>query len=164
MARCSRCGQDDLPPRRRVCDDCKASPRVSAPAEEIAPTPRPAGLRVRGSALWDSLDRPLDTAAGALALEACRIVDRLDDLDRIIAGKGVLDLMRFRLNPDWWDDDGQHVQVTVKFDSVLAEARQQAGRLTALLDKLGIAGAAPGEKSEEASPLAQVLALVHAAT
>lgn len=133
-----------------------------ADGPDLVASARPT-LGRRGSALWDSLGRELDTAAGALALEACRIVDRLDDLDKIIAGKGVLDLMRFRLHPDWWDEDGQHVSVTVKFDSVLAEARQQAGRLAALLEKLGIDAAAGGsERTEEASPLAQVLALVQA--
>lgn len=90
-----------------------------------------------------------DPRQRALLVEAARIADRLDELDRIIAGKGVLKLMRFRLK----DLDAAlmtagecPITVEVKFDSVLAEARQQASTLRGLLQSLGVervTGAAP---------------------
>jgi hypothetical protein len=81
----------------------------------------------------------------------------------VIAGKGVLNLMQFRLGQPWWDDDREeHVHVTVGFQSVLAEARQQSIALKNLLVELGLKPAAgkSGDEPEEASPLAKVLALV----
>ena len=57
----------------------------------------PDGLGPRGSALWESLARSPETPDGVLALEACRAADRLDELDSIIHGKGVLHLMQLRL-------------------------------------------------------------------
>lgn len=98
----------------------------------------PAGLGTRGKELWMALAYvPDDSPAVALRLEACRTADRCEELDRIIRGKGVLDLMRFRLRSDWWDDeDERHVSVEVKFDSALAEARQQQGRLAATLEQI----------------------------
>jgi hypothetical protein len=65
-------------------------------------------------------------------VEAARIADRLDDLDLIISGKGVLQLLRFRLS----DDEGRVAEV--KFDGVLAEARQQASAFKAILAQLGV--------------------------
>ena len=62
-----------------------------------------------------------------LIREACRAVDRLADLDEVIAGKGVLDLLRFRLS----DQEGRVAEV--KFDAVLSEARQQQTNLASLM-------------------------------
>lgn len=62
-----------------------------------------------------------------LIREACRAVDRLADLDDVIAGKGVLELLRFRLV----DREGRVAEV--KFDGVLAEARQQQNNLSTLM-------------------------------
>ena len=62
-----------------------------------------------------------------LILEACRAVDRLADLDAVIAGAGVLDLLRFRLK----DEEGRIAEV--KFDAVLSEARQQQSNLASLM-------------------------------
>ncbi|HWJ09058.1 MAG TPA: hypothetical protein VNS46_06745 [Nocardioides sp.] len=145
MASCRRCGVS-LPGRRQKCDACKAAAASGAVEEptyvepdppEEAPDPTPAGLRSRGRALWSSLGVEVGTLHGELALEACRMADRLDELDRIVAGKGVLQLMKFRLDPDWWDGDGnQHVHVKVGFQSVLAEARQQQATFKALLVEL----------------------------
>lgn len=73
-----------------------------------------------------------DPRTAGLLVEAARIADRLDDLDRIIAGKGVLDLLRFRLV----DHEGRVAEV--KFDGVLAEARQQASAFKAILAQLGV--------------------------
>lgn len=61
------------------------------------------------------------------------MADRLDELDRIIQGKGVLRLMRFRLEDVFEDADEKRTVVEVKFNSVLAEARQQQNVLKQLL-------------------------------
>jgi hypothetical protein len=160
VAECS-CGAE-LPPRRRVCDSCKTANQKKANARAKATPPEPAGpldgLKDRGAALWKTLGQELDSSAGQVALEACRTADRLDELDSVIAGKGVLDLMRFRLNPDWWDeDDERHVHVTVGFQSVLAEARQQQTVFKNLLTELGIKAkpAAPATPAP-VSPLDQL--------
>ncbi|AIY01203.1 hypothetical protein ART_1604 [Arthrobacter sp. PAMC 25486] len=105
----------------------------------------PAGLGVRGSALWSSM-ATADVPRNALVLEASRLADRLDELDSIIQGKGVLNLMQFRL--DDIDYDSQEMSVTVSFASPLAEARQQATALAGILTKL-----APAEAS--AKPVRQ---------
>ena len=118
----------------------------------------PKGLGERGAALWKSLDVKAGTAAGALALEACRAADRLDELDRVIQGKGVLDLMRFRLEVDDVIEDPR-ATVKVSFDSVLGEARQQQGNLRQMLVSLAAmkdpSAAAPA-KPEPAAPASAV--------
>lgn len=120
----------------------------------------PDGLQSRGAALWQALGHELDSPAGAVALEACRTVDRLDELDRIIAGKGVLNLMQFRLGFDLTLEDGSRaISVKVEMSNVLAEARQQSMALKQLLVTLGIGQAKPAG-DEEASPLARILQLV----
>lgn len=119
----------------------------------------PDGLQERGAALWKALGHELDTPAGALAIEACRTADRLDELASVIEGKGVLNLMSFRLNLDLEDEVGdRHVHIKVEFSNVLAEARQQGLTLKQLLTTLGIEKKAGG--TEGANPLAAVLQLV----
>ncbi|GAB3867351.1 hypothetical protein GCM10028801_41130 [Nocardioides maradonensis] len=147
MASCRHCGTD-IPPRRRVCDGCKGGARKpdaeTPPADESTPLNTPKGLHPRGRELWISLGQKEGTPAGELALEACRSVDRLNELDNVIAGKGVLQLMKFRLDGHgWWDDEGDHhVHVTVGFQSVLTEARLQQTTLKDLLKELRAAIAA----------------------
>lgn len=65
-----------------------------------------------------------------LITEACRAVDRLADLDEVINGKGVLNLLRFRLV----DDEGRVAEV--KFDAVLSEARQQQNNFASLMKSI----------------------------
>ena len=82
--------------------------------------------------------------------------DRLDELDSIIQGKGVLDLMQFRV-PHAVGDQGA-VTVEVKFDNVLGEARQQQNVLRQLLVTLTAAaesakGAASPPAASSASPV-----------
>jgi hypothetical protein len=181
MAGCLHCGSA-LPGRVKVCDACKSSKRqsrkglgtslrsgeaisIATPVGkvEVSADGFPTGLHTRGRQLWAALGQSLDSAAGQLALEACRTADRLDELDNVIAGKGVLNLLQFRTqdNRTWWDSDGtEHVHITVTFQGVLAEARQQQVAFKALLTGLETKGAAT-QPTEEGSPLAQVLALVH---
>jgi hypothetical protein len=111
----------------------------------------PSGLGERGVALWLALstgDAPVD----AMALEAARTADRLDELDNIIQGKGVLDLMQFRL--DFPTDDGEPFTVEVKFNAVLAEARQQGAALAGLLTKLAQVDGKPAAASKPNEPAA----------
>lgn len=108
----------------------------------------PAGLGERGTALWQSMASE-DVPRNALVLEAARTADRLDELDNIIQGKGVLNLMQFRVLSSEITDDDRNINVEVKFAAPLAEARQQAMALAGLLSKLvpadskAAAGSAP---------------------
>jgi hypothetical protein len=114
----------------------------------------PSGLGERGVALWETLstgDAPVD----ALALEAARTADRLDELDNIIQGKGVLNLMQFRMHLNEIDEDGdRNINVEVKFNAVLAEARQQGAALAGLLTKLGQVDGKPAATSKPNEPAA----------
>lgn len=113
----------------------------------------PAGLGERGSALWAALSGA-DVARNALVLEASRLADRLDELDNIIQGKGVLNLMQFRLHLDERDEDGdRNINVEVKFAAPLAEARQQATALAGLLRALGPVEASAADDRPAATPL-----------
>lgn len=93
----------------------------------------PPGLGERGQLLWQALSGA-DVSRNVLTLEAARLADRLDELDNIIQGKGVLNLMIFRL--DFPDGDDDPFTVEVKFQNVLSEARQQATALAGILTKL----------------------------
>ena len=96
----------------------------------------PPGLGERGMSLWQAL-ATTDVPRNALVLEAARTADRLDELDNIIQGKGVLNLMQFRVLDREVDDDGSvNINVEVKFNAVLAEARQQATAFANILTKL----------------------------
>lgn len=106
-------------------------------------------LGPRGQALVDSLAPRVKKhreATEALLLEAARLADRLDDLDDVIDGKGVLDLLRFRLS----DDEGKVAEV--KFDSVMSEARQQqvafSGLMKIIMPNLDEHEAAAGGESD----------------
>jgi len=89
-----------------------------------------ADLGPEGQAFFDSMSAAVvkhPEATRRLILEAARSVDRLCDIDDVVAGKGVLQLLRFRLV----DDEGRVAEV--KFDQVLSEARQQQANLAGLL-------------------------------
>ena len=104
----------------------------------------PAGLGVRGLEIWEALSGS-DRVRNALALEAARLADRLDELDSVIQGKGVLNLMQFRL--DFPESDGEPFVVEVKFQNVLSEARQQQLAFANILKAL-----AAGEAAAAAGP------------
>lgn len=81
-----------------------------------------ADLGPAGQAFFDDLKPTIKThpkATEAMLREAARLLDRLNDLDDVIDGKGVLELLHFRLRTDAGD------VAEVIFDKVLAEARQQ---------------------------------------
>lgn len=179
MAKCRRCAVP-LEGRRQLCDSCKSarpgtaetvahrkarktakpkSPDATETAQadpaDDAPHPAPDGLKVRGRQLWSSLDAETGTAYGDLALEACRMADRLEELDRIIAGKGVLQLMKFRLEDIHWDAKGdEHVHIKVGFQSVLMEARLQQATFKDLIKELRAMKAAALPRGAAAAPAA----------
>lgn len=85
---------------------------------------------VMGQRLWREMDG--DRAAGtrwALIVEACRIADRLDKLERLLSGDA----------RDWLDvveDKGDPERQIVVIDRPLAEARAQAVALKQLVSEL----------------------------
>jgi len=94
-----------------------------------------------------------DPAVEVVVTEACRIIDRLGELDGIITGKTEwISLMHFRVTPS-----GDSVTVTI--DGVLSEARQQATALDRLLTKLGVGKAElNGKKGGVVDPLDEIAA------
>ena len=107
----------------------------------------------RGQRLWDSLtsDRDADAAWLVLAEEACRIADRLDRLEALIAGD----------DREWarieFTVRGDRKEVRLVFDDALAEARQQANGLRQIVTTLRV-GVAGEKKAQELSALDQLAA------
>jgi hypothetical protein len=96
----------------------------------------PVGLGDAGRRLWSAMydaERPGEQVA--LVVEACRIVDRLDRLDRLVRGDEYA-WAYVRVN-----DDGEAALV---IDKALSEARQQAIALKLIVAELRQAGAASG--------------------
>lgn len=95
-----------------------------------------------------------DPSAEVLVNEACRIIDRLGEIDDIVTGKTEwISLMHFRVK----NDDQQTVTVTL--DGVLAEARQQSGALKSLMAQLGIGRAdMSGKKESKGDPVDEIAA------
>jgi hypothetical protein len=93
-----------------------------------APTP---SFGKVGTDLWKRLHtgRSFDPAGDLLVTEACRIADRLNQLDALLRG----DI------PTWAEiTEGRGGQLVLQVDSALAEARQQAGQLRAIFATLGV--------------------------
>lgn len=116
----------------------------------------PSGLGERGLIVWESL-KSGDDSRDVLVVEAARLADRLDELDNIIQGKGVLNLMQFRvLNREFDEDAAQlDINIEVKFQNVLSEARQQQMAFAAVLDKidkLGLTARVPKGGQVESLP------------
>lgn len=107
----------------------------------------------RGQRLWDSLttDRDADAAWLVMAEEACRIADRLDRLEALIAGD----------DREWARIDftvrGDRKEIRLVFDDALAEARQQANALRQLMTSLRV-GTASEKTNGAVSALDQLAA------
>lgn len=85
------------------------------------------GLGERGQEIWQQARKDVSGALQvALLLEACRIADRLDTLDRQLHGEAWLGFRH--------DESG--AEVTVYVDRVLAEAREQATALKGIVVEL----------------------------
>ena len=82
------------------------------------------GLGARGQAFYQAVvgDSVPNPAQQALIVEGARMADRLEALNDIIRGKGVLELMHFRVRHAV--DDSGVVSVELSVDSVLSECRQ----------------------------------------
>lgn len=117
------------------------TPMAAAPVAEPDEAPRRRGPR--GQQLWDDLAGvDLPPTHRVLLDEACRIVDRLDRLD------GALERKKTWLRFDTADTG----EVIVIVDNVLAETRQQASTLKALIAE--IRAAAPKPSAKPARPSA----------
>ena len=117
-------------------------------------TDAPEGLGAGGRHLWGAIagEHELDAVQLAQLEEACRAKDRLDELDSIIHGKGVLDLMRFRLHESWGEDGDRTVSVTVKFDNVITTANATANLMKQLLAALRLPDPQSGKKPQYRGP------------
>jgi hypothetical protein len=128
------------------CDGHYVTPVTRhAPSETVT-------FGARGQRLWGELTKvPPEPAARVLIEEACRIADRLDRLDGILTGSDA-EWMRFKV-----DDDGE---VTVYIGAPLAEARQQATALKAILAELRqAAGRGAAKPAGEGSVIDQLAAV-----
>lgn len=107
----------------------------------------------RGQALWDALtaSRDADAAWLVLAEEACRIADRLDRLEALLAGDA----------REWarieWESRGDRREIRLVFDDALAEARQQANALRQIVASLKV-GTASEKPTGKVSALDQLAA------
>ncbi|WP_285554862.1 hypothetical protein [Actinoplanes regularis] len=100
----------------------------------------------RGERLWREMKGDdLPPATRVLLEEACRIADRLDQLDRLLGGTA----------RDWVslvEKKGDPERQCVVIDKPLAEARQQATALKQLIAEIRAAGAGkPAGKSTQSS-------------
>ncbi|AOT22861.1 hypothetical protein [Mycobacterium phage MS810] len=106
------------------------APRKAAPAKSAVPP----GLDEAGTTLWTSItaDRELDAASRVLLVNACRIADRLDQLDNEIGGR----LLSY-------NQRGDEV-----INPLISEHRQQYTALANILGKMGL-GELPKPKTGE---------------
>jgi len=137
--------------RPEFCPDAEAAapppvrlalPPAPEPAPERERTPeQPAERGASAQALWDELSPHLSAAHRVLLTQACRIVDRLDELEALIDGRnrrGVwLQLAK-----------GEDGVIRVVVDDLLAESRQQATALKGLMAELRQAGALGSGRSK----------------
>ena len=114
----------------------------------MARSKAPEGLAVGGRALWVAItkDHDLDAVQLVNLTEACRLKDRLDEMDRIVQGKGVTELMRFR-RVDLGGDGT--VTVEVKFDDVIGKANATANQMKQLLAALRLPDAETGKRPQQ---------------
>lgn len=112
----------------------------------------PEGLRSGGRSLWVAIDEDHELDAPQLVQleEACRAKDRLDQLDSILAGRGVLELLHFRSMIEEYADDSRHITVTV--DGVLAQANTTANLMKQLLAALRLPDPLSGKKPQRRGP------------
>lgn len=130
---------------------------VRSPVTNLPP---PAGLGVRGTALWEALqDREFGAAHLVQLAEACRTADMIDRLTAELEGEGgqLVELVR-----DEAESSESVVEVRVVVNGLLAERRQQqevfrravaelrlSGRLTAKPSGVGVP--APTAAADETS-------------
>lgn len=111
----------------------------------------PANLGTRGRALWRDVlaDTDLDAAGRVLLHEACRMADRLEQLDVLLRG----DVATWAVISDEYGAGGKRTTKVV-LDDALGEARQQAATLRQLLATLKLGTAT--ERATERGSLDQL--------
>lgn len=113
----------------------------------------PDGLGAHGRELWREMRAGMASPLHVLLLlEACRMADRLDTLDRQLQGG---DWLRFRHH-----ESG--VEVTVYVDRVLVEAREQATALRGIVAELSKGAAQKPVESSGGGVLADLTAKIAA--
>lgn len=156
---------------RKTCPDAPARKSRRAPKPRKATTDRPPALQepaptadeattapvatlnselrvqerfgTRGAALWAAMEpEKLAPTHRVLLEEACRIADRLDRLDAMLAGRE--DWVRLQARND------EATEVTVIVDNLLAESRQQATTLRGLVAE--VRAATPAAKRPTGRP------------
>lgn len=120
----------------------------------------PAFLRAAGRRLWDQLnsDYELTPVSEALAVEICRMKDRLERFSAALSSENQL---WFELGDPEELESGE-VQVSVVVNSMLGEARQTANAMSLLMKKLDVLAPAKARGGDE-DPLAKLLAEVEEA-
>lgn len=124
------------PKKRAAASSSPEKPAESEP--KYRPPAAPSGLGNGGRCLWREVVKvhELDITQLVQLEEACRAKDRLDELARIIEGKGVLELMHFRIPHAFIPGLNGEVTVEVKFDQVLNQANATANGMKQLLAAL----------------------------
>lgn len=112
----------------------------------------PSTLGDGGRALWNAIDKDNELSATQRVQleEACRAKDRLDQLDDILAGRGVLELLHFRSMLTEYADDSRHITVTV--DGVLNSANTTANLMKQLIAALRLPDEITGKKPQYRGP------------
>lgn len=134
---CSRAGEGPESLDESVAPPAPAPARHEVVEERPAAAERAVDMSDPGADEWGPSGRRLwaelvdATPPGSVPLlrEACRIADRLDRMEGILNGRR--DWIRITTL-----DLGENVKVRITLDGVLAEARQQATALLALLKEL----------------------------
>lgn len=140
-ARAHRRGDHSLCDPRRECagataptympGPAPAPPKPPEPVAVVPDRPAPGGgkLSDRSQALHDELAPELNPLNRLLLVEALRVADRLDYFDRLIAGK--------QRRGEWLRlQEGDHGEMRVVVDDLLAEARQHGTALKTMLADL----------------------------
>ena len=113
----------------------------------------PSGLASGGRTLWREVvkDHDLDVVQLVTLTEACRLKDRLDDMDEIVQGKGVLELLRFRRMDQGacGHDDDEPVTIQVKFDDVISRANATANQMKQMLAALRLPDVETGARPQQ---------------
>jgi hypothetical protein len=124
---------------------CKA---LEAPVVDDVP---PSKL---GEWLWEKLtaDGDLPPVQHVLAIQTCRMIDRLETFDRQLQGH---DWLRFRTSDD-------QTEVTVYVDRLVSEERETATALKGLLAELEKGLPKPKQEPKGGGKLASVVALLEA--
>lgn len=107
-----------------------------------------------GRSLWDAIttDHDLDASQLVQLTEACRMKDRLDEMDSVIQGKGVLNLMRFRVESLDGMVEDPNATITVKFDAVIERANATANAMKQLIAALRLPDEATGKRPQYRGP------------